>query len=121
MKKTNQTHKKMAFEGNRVILLGYEQLVNHHKYIMKYFSELYIYKNFSFTFKPISDAVDHVEIHTEVYVFGHVFTFSGRSDNKGINTQEVTPGWLFEITNGQFGKKSKFTGKIKSTFFEVNY
>ena len=83
-----------------------------------------IYKKFSFTFKPISDAVDHVEIHTEVYVFGHIFTFSGRSDNMGINRHEVTPGWLFEISNGQFGKKSKFpdfTGMIQTTFFEAHY
>ena len=80
-------------------------------------------KKFSFTFKP-SDAVDHVEIHTEVLVYRHIFTFSGRTDNKGINRKEVTPGWLFEITKGQFGKKSKFpdfTGKIESKFFEAHF
>ena len=42
----------------------------------------------------------------------------------GINRKEVTPGWLYEITKGQFGEKSKFpdfTGRIKSTFFEAYY
>ena len=59
--------------------------------------------------------MNHVEIHTEVYVFGHIFTFSGNANNLGINTQEVTRGWLYEKTNGRFGKRSSFpnfTGTI---------
>ena len=72
---------------------------------------------FSFTFEPVEDS-NHFEIHTELFVHGNIFTFSGKPEDPGICAREVTPGWLHQITNGQFGKKSKFSsGTYQSKSF----
>merc|ERR1712131_312386 len=83
MGKTSSLSKEMGFPEGQVILLG-------------------------FTFKPVEDS-NHFEIHTELFVHGNIFTFSGKPEDPGICAREVTPGWLHQITNGQFGKKTKFS------------
>ena len=59
--------------------------------------------DFRFKFKP-TEAIEHYEIHTEVYVFGYIFTFA---QNDGVRIKKVSSQWLFKTTKGQFGEQSK--------------
>lgn len=72
-------------------------------------NEIFFTDILRFKFNPstISKAVGHYEIHTDLYVFGHLITFSGLSP-EGIRSQQVTPAEIHDLTNGQFGEKSPF-------------
>ena len=73
------------------------------------------FKNFRFEFEiPV---LNQKEIHTEVYVFGYLFTFA---QGDGLRITEVSPHWLYKTTNGKFGEKSKRT-EMFGKDFESNY
>ena len=57
--------------------------------------------------------MNHYEIHTEVCVFGYIFTFA---QGDGLRIKKVSPHWLFKTTNGEFGQQSTVDEYIGNSF-----
>ena len=66
-------------------------------------TEKYKLFQFRFKFQPVPN-VNQYEIHTEVYVFGHIFTFAY---NDGIRMKEISSSELYKLSNGDFGQQSQ--------------
>ena len=60
--------------------------------------------------------VQQYEIHTEVFAFGHIFTFAHKD---GIRMKEITSSELYKLSNGDFGQQSEM-GKLIGKGFLIN-
>ena len=53
------------------------------------------------------------EIHTEVYAYGHIYSFT---QTEGLRIAPVSQHWLYETTKGQFGTYSSTENSIGQRF-----
>ena len=56
------------------------------------------------------------EIHTEVYAYGHIYSFT---QTEGLRIVPVSQHWLYETTKGQFGIYSATENAIGQWFINL--